>query len=181
MLLTFIMRAIPNLLALCLPVVLAACASPGGDYPSLAIRDVERITDRTEATDPDEALPPLAAPSAELKARLAQLVQQARGAHGDFTSRQNEVRRAVARARGAAIASEIWTEAQVALSSLEAARSQAMVALGELDQLYATERIENWEQETLAAQAIADARDRVDSWVREENEVLSGLIGSTPG
>jgi len=160
-------------LALALP----ACTA-SGDYPSLARRDAERVSGIAEPVAPQPPPPSSAAPpSAQLEARLEGLVGQARAAHARFSGSRQRTERLIAAAGGAPIASESWSVASVALADLESARSNAMVALAELDQLYAAERIEHFESESSVAKAIARARDEVSAMVAEEDAVLARLRG----
>ncbi|MFA7586532.1 MAG: hypothetical protein WCY11_10135, partial [Novosphingobium sp.] len=95
----------------------SACAS-AGDYPSLARRDVERIGNEPAAPPPTVESPPQA-PSSTVVARLSTLVEQARAAHGRFLDRRTRAERQVAGGSGAAIGSENWSVAAVALADLE--------------------------------------------------------------
>ena len=153
--------------------LLGACASDAATYPSLARRPAERVSGTSEvvAATPTAPLPP-AAPSPELSARLAGLVQQAEAAHRRFTSREARARGLVSAAAGAAVASESWAVATIALADLESARSDAMIALADLDQLYAAQRIEGGE-----ALATGAAREAVIALVAQEDLVLASLHG----
>jgi hypothetical protein len=157
-------------LASILALGLTACASTAGKYPSLAIRDAERVQGTFEpdaAPTPAPAPPP---PSAELVARLGQLVDDASRAHRTFTAAVPGAQRAVAAAGGTG--SDSWASAQVALADLDAARSKAAVPLGELDVLYI--------DATLAAEqraAIGAAREQVVGMIGEEDAVLARLRG----
>ena len=170
-------RAIARLTpVLALPLV-SACASPG-DYPSLARRDVERINGSSlpvPAPEPTPATP--VAPSADLSARLGQLVDQARAAHRRFVDRRPRAEQLATAASGAAVASEAWSVATVAIADLEAARSEAMVALAELDALHAAQRVEHHSEDTADGAAILAAREQVLAIVGDEDSVLAALRG----
>ena len=74
--------------------------------------------------------------------------------------------------------SEAWSVAQVALASLEAARSDAMIALADLDSLYVAAKIEAVPTEGSGdVDAIGAARDDVIALVGEEDEALASLRG----
>ncbi len=77
--------------------------------------------------------------------------------------------------------SENWSVATIALAELESARGDATIALADLDQLYAAERVERFASESTAATAIAAARDRIAVWIKEENDVLAQLRGRLMG
>lgn len=145
---------------------LAACASAPGGYPSLAIRDAERVTGTIAAPEP-YVPPPTPAPVLD---RLTQLTGEAASAHAAFLSKAPSARSTVTAARGASAGSENWAQAQVALAGLEAARSQAMVALADLDRLYVDAAVEATELEP-----IAEAREDVIEMVAAEDAVIAEL------
>lgn len=159
-------------LALLLPLLAGACSSVG-DYPSLALRDVER----TGSMMPVEAEPvpqpaPLP-PSADLMSRLDGLVAMARGANATFAANRPAAERAVAAA--GSVTSDSWSTAQIALSSLQASRSSAMVALADLDRMYVDARDEAPLEETPTTRAIAAARDEVGALVANQDQVIAAL------
>jgi hypothetical protein len=170
-----------RLAALALLLPLAAC-SAAQDYPSLARRPAERMTGSAQAVTP-EAPPPSPAPlSPELTTRLAQLVEQARTAHERFAAKRANAERQVAAGGGGAPGSEGWSVATVALSELESSRSDAMVALADLDQLYTTETLAASQTgDESKVMAIAAARDQVTALISEEDDVLARLRGRMAG
>ena len=155
---------------------LSAC-STGGAYPSLERRDVERITGTAEPVTPQaEAAPALPPPSAELSTRVSQLVDQARAAHLRFGERRANAARLIAAGGNAPVASESWSVANMALADLEAARSQTMLALAQLDELYASESVSAVDGGNAGdAAAVAEAWRQVSALAAEEDEVLAGL------
>ena len=170
---------LPALLAILLP----ACTS-SGDFPSLARRDAERIKGTADpvAAEPSPSESPPSPPGAALAARLERLVDQARDAHRRFAERQPRGEQMVAAGRASAPGSEAWALATIALADLEGARSEAMIALADLDQIYAAEQIGSTETTGSAPQtasgdglAIAAARDQVVALVAEEDAVLAAL------
>ncbi len=166
----------PLALPLALALALSACAATK-DYPSLARRPAERVTGTAEVVAPDlRPAPPPAAPSTQFTGRLLQLVEQARGGHRRFADRRGAAERLVAAASGAAQASESWAVANVALGDLDSARSDALVALGELDALYAAESVRASETgESGNADAASAAHAEVGALVAEEEALLAGL------
>ncbi len=100
------------------------------------------------------------------------MVEQARLAHGRFEAARERAERTVAAGSGTARGSEPWAVASVALAGLESARSEAMIALADLDQLYAQARVAGD-----GTVAIAAARDSVAGWIGQEDEVLAALRG----
>jgi hypothetical protein len=154
--------------------LLTGCAADTTNYPSLARRPAERVTGSADVAASAVPVPPApVAPSPDLVARLEQIQAQANAAHNRFTDRLGAAERLVGAARGAAVASESWAVASVALAELEASRSQAMIALADLDQLYAAARIEGG-----PAEAIAQTRDRVIAMVGHEDGALARLRGA---
>ncbi|MDP3675895.1 MAG: hypothetical protein Q8R44_12505 [Novosphingobium sp.] len=154
---------------------LAACASTGdGGYPSLAIRPGERVSG---TADPVPAPAPPRA-TAATGSRIAQLRAQALVAHTRFGERRASAANLSAAAQGAAVASEAWSVAQVALASLEAARSEAMIALADLDSLFVDAK-----NDAVATggsgdvDAIGAARNEVIGWIGEEDATLAALRG----
>ncbi|MXO67616.1 hypothetical protein [Pelagerythrobacter marinus] len=163
-------RAPRHIAALLLAAPLAACAAGGGDYPSLAIRDAERVGGSLEAPEPADPPPAPAPPSAELLARVAQLRAEGESAHSAFREALPTARRAVRAAGGAPVETDRYAAAQVALADLDSHRSRTAIALGDLDALYA--------QATLTFEArapIAAARDAVTALVGEQDAILARL------
>lgn len=155
--------------ALILSLSLAACAADRGEYPSLERRPMERITATYSPAAP--ATPaPLPPPSAAVTGKLDGLIAQARAADGKFRQKEARARSLVGSSAGARLGSESWNVATVAVSELEAARGEAMVALTELDLLF--------NETVLAGQdasAIGQARDTVLGIIGYEDRVLGEL------
>ncbi|MGB3738748.1 MAG: hypothetical protein WA948_05275 [Pontixanthobacter sp.] len=153
------------------PLVLAGCAGSDGEYPSLAIRDVER---RARTYTPPPPLTP-APQIAEVLARVSALRNAANGAHGQFMAAVPVARVAARRARGVSRASTAWSNAQIAIADLESLRSRTGVPLADLDRLYVDSTIA-FTQRT----AIGAARDEVINLVAQEDRILAEL-GSIVG
>lgn len=83
-----------------------------------------------------------------------------------------ETARLVNAAAGTDVTSNRWASAQIALASLESARSQAAVPLGDLDLLHANAAIALEQR-----QAIQAARTAVIGLIAEEDAILSDLRG----
>lgn len=148
---------------------LGACATPSEEYPSLALRDAERVTGTLQPVAPEPYVPP-AQPPAVLD-RLAQLSGEAASAHQAFLAEAPQVRSAVAAARGSEPGAESWARAQVAVAGLEASRSRAMIALADLDRLYVDAAVAGE-----AIDRIGTARDLVALQVDEQNAAIAGLL-----
>jgi hypothetical protein len=155
--------------ALLLPLILSACAGSQGEYPSLERRPMERITAVYSPAAP-AAPAPLPQPPAAVTDRLGGFVAQARSADTKFRDREGRARSLVSNAAGAGIGTDSWSNATVAVSELEAARGEAMVALTDLDLLF--------NEAVLAGQdasAIGQARDTVLGIIGYEDRVLGEL------
>jgi hypothetical protein len=157
------------------PALLTACASAGESrFPSLATRPGERVTGTLEPPPPP-ASPPA---TAETGSRLASLRAKALAAHRKFQERRPSADALSRAAQGATVASEAWSVAQVALAGLEAARSEAMIALADLDSLYIAAKAaavaSGGSGDVDAAEAT---RGEVMALIAEEDAVLANLRG----
>ena len=150
--------------------VLAGCTASSDRYPSLAIRDIERVSGTFEV-DPSDAAPPPSLPAADLE-NIPALIATARSAHQQFIEAAPSARREVAAAIGSNVTDNRWASAQVALADLESLRSQAAIPLGDLDRLHAVASI------TFADKLAVDAaREEVLAMITEEDQVLAELRG----
>ena len=151
---------------------LSGCAASSGDYPSLAIRDVERVEGSFASPERKSIEVPEVETDLEgdLDVVLPTLVAAAEEAHAQFMRLAPTAQRTVAAAAGTATGSPAWASAQVALAELESARSIAAVPLGDIDTLYTARRV--------AAEdvtAIERARQRILELVGEEDRTLAQL------
>lgn len=152
--------------------LLGACASDDGAYPSLARRPAERVT----ATWPPAPPPPEPAPPPLERAttdRLDLLVGQVRSADAKFHGKEGRTRALVSAARGAPMGSEAWSVATVSVSELESARAEAMLAMAELDSLYAEARTQGRD-----VSEIERARQQATAIIAGQDRVLESLKGA---
>ena len=164
--------ALVSALGIALTFTLSACASTSDRYPSLAIRDAERIHASAEAAEPPP--PPLPVqPSADLTRQLAQIRADAHRGHQAFLAAVPRTRSLVNAARGSASASDAWISAQVSLSELEITRRQMMTAMADLDKLLLQTELNGG-----AIDAVTETRDRVSALMDEENALMRQLAGS---
>ncbi len=112
--------------------LLSACTSPGGKYPSLQPRAAEAIDPRVPVTRPMNNRPV----SVSLASKLAGLVGQARSGDAAFEGAASEAEHLAASA--GAPQSESWISAQEALTAAIAARKPTATALGDVDEVAAT-------------------------------------------
>ena len=122
------MRSLPFVALL----AVTACTSAGGPYPSLQPRAAEAIDPRLQSVKPMNDRPV----SPALAAKLAALVDQARGGDAAFEPAAAEAERLAAAA--GAPQSEGWIAAQEALSAAIAARKPTALAQADIDALGAT-------------------------------------------
>lgn len=155
----------------CASLALAACATDEGTYPSLAKRPAERIT-ATWPPAPPTPPPPPAPLDPAVTNQLDLLLAQVRGADARFHAKEGRTRSLVNAAGRAPMGSEAWAVATVAVSELEAARAQAMVAMSELDSLYVTARIEGRD-----VTQIEVARNQATAIIAQQDRVLDSLKG----
>lgn len=148
---------------------LGGCAGMSSDYPSLKIRDAERVQGTFEPVPAQQAIEPAPAP-ADLPGRLASLGEQAQSAHADFMAAVPATEQAVAAAVGTNIDSNAWAAAQIALADLDAARSRVSLVLGDLDLLYVDATLDFTQRK-----AIGTARDGVVALVKQEDAALARL------
>lgn len=112
--------------------VLSACSSAGGPYPSLQPRAAEAIDPLVQPVRPINDRPVAAA----LARQLAALVDQARSGETEFEPAVANAER-LATAAGAP-QSESWIAAQEALTAAIAARRPTAMALADIDAIGAT-------------------------------------------
>ena len=112
--------------------LVSACSTPGGPYPSLQPRAAESIDPRVPISRPINDRPV----SGPLAARLAALIDQARSGDAAFNSAAAAAERLASGA--ATVRSESWIAAQEALSAAIAARRPVAAALSDIDELGAT-------------------------------------------
>ena len=157
-------------LALSAALPLAACAAYSDEgYPSLAIGDRGRVSGTFEPAAPQ--LPDLPATAGVDAASLTALLAEARSAHDAFLGEAQPARARVSAARGAARDSDAWSRAQIAVATLESARSLTMVTLADLDRIMVDADMTGQSTaEIVAAQA------QVDALVSEESQLIDQLL-----
>ncbi len=149
--------------------LLSACARDTGEYPSLARRPAERLTATFDAPQAPEIVV-LPAPSAAVTGQVGPLVNAAERADAIFRQREPRARSLVGSSGGAKMGTESWAVATIAVSELEVARSEAMLALADLDTLYNDTRVRGEDPG-----AIGAARDTVTGLIARQDQVLGEL------
>lgn len=144
---------------------LSACATPADQYPSLAIRDVERVVGTADPVVAPPYVPP--APAAATLDRLTQLQSAATAAHAAFIAQEARDRGVIARLSGAATGSDGWAVGLAALAELQGARSRTMVALADLDRIHVDAAVAGEDLSRVAA-----VRDAVAALVAQEDAMI---------
>ena len=151
--------------------LLGACARDTGEYPSLARRPAERLTATFDAPPAPVAVV-LPAPGPAVIGQIGPLVSAAQRADAKFRQREPRARSLVGSSSGAKMGSELWAVATIAVSELEVARAEGMLALADLDTLYNDTRVRGEEPG-----AIGAARDTVTGLIGRQDQVLGELRG----
>jgi hypothetical protein len=161
---------------------LAGCASTGRPYPSLERRPAEResgsMSPVAGATPTPEA-PPMQ--TTGLAGQLDSLLARAQAADREFRAVEPRASRAVAAAAGSGVGSESWSLAQVQLAQLESARSNAMIALADLDAMYVAAKAAEVDAPSADVAPIEAVRNRVIDLIAAEDDTLSALRGRVAG
>ena len=149
--------------------LVAGCARDTCEYPSLARRPAERLTATFDApAAPEVFVSP--APSAAITGQVGPLVSAAQRADAKFRQREPHARSLVGSNSGAKMGSESWAVATIAVSELEVARAEAMLALADLDTLYNDTRVRGEDPG-----AIGAGRDTVTGLIARQDQVLGEL------
>jgi len=158
----------PIILSVAAAMALTGCAGPSELYPSLSIRDAERVSGTFEPIEPEPYVP--APIGAEVLRRIGTLRADAVRANDRFQAAAQRTRNTVAAARGVAPGGENWSVAQVALAELESSRSDGMIALAELDQLFVQASLDAAE-----LSEIEEARSQVAALVASQDQTITAL------
>ena len=117
---------------------LTGCASIEGDFPPLSKRPYESADPLAE---PEAVAAPLSTTlPADLQTKVTALLARARAAQASFNTALPAATNAAQSAAGGTVGSESWVNAHMLLSRADAARSDSVAALGEIDRLIAGER-----------------------------------------
>ena len=147
--------------------LLAGCAGSGDKYPSLAIRDVERVQGEYNPVPSPDPEPIRAVASA---GDLNALVAQALKASADFNATLPRARSRISAGRGQSSDSNARQIALVALADLTSIANDTATPLGDLDRLKAEAAT------TFAPVAeIEAARAQVLPLVEEQGRTLDSL------
>lgn len=122
-----------SLLLISSTLLLAACGTPDGGFPSLERRPYETEKPVEEPVSAVPA-PPLSLP-ANLAAKVDALVRQHEAANTAFDAGLPSMQNIAAKAAGSAPGNENWVNAHLMLSRLDKTRADSVAALGAFDGL----------------------------------------------
>lgn len=148
---------------------IAACAAGGGRYPSLELRPAERVAGTFTPVPQAEGPAPM--PEGTL-GKLGALEATARAAHARFVEQTPSARAVVAAGRGADVSDNRWGAAQIALADLDGIRSEAAIALGDIDLMFVDATLADSDRE-----AIERSRQAILALIAQEDTVLAELRG----
>ena len=146
----------------------AGCAENTSKYPSLSIRQAERVSGTFQPPSPEPAPP--APPEPAVLDRLDSLRADAANANARFLTAAKNAQGPMAAAANAAPGSESWSVAQIALAQVSSARSDTMKALADLDRIYV-----NAVDQGNDLSRITEVRNEVQTVVDSEDRTLAGL------
>jgi hypothetical protein len=161
-------RRTAAMLSIAASLLLAGCAKDSELYPSLAIRDQERVTGAFDPVEPPPDIPPRQ--GAATQGNLARYRADAADAHKRVLAAAEQARAPLAAARGKDTGGDEWASASIALANVEAARSETMIALAEIDLLYVAAQTQAGE-----LGAIVGALSEVNAMVLEEDRLIATL------
>ena len=153
--------------------MLGGCAANSDRYPSLAIRDFERVQGTFEVAGEVEAFDPPAPANPSAVAQAANLVAEARMAHQEFIDLVPLAGEKLRASESMGPEDYEWTEGQLTLAALDIQRSKVAILLGDLDLMFADASLS---YEELGQ--IEEARETVRQLVAEEDTILSSLFQS---
>lgn len=161
----------PTAVALAAPVLLAGCAAPAVDAPSLLPRPIENVS-----FDEPAAKPVTIVPDPALDAEIGEAKQALAEAAANFAAALDRVAPLVEAAEGAGIGSDAWLDAQVALAALDDARATSLATLSNLDGL----AIERGVAGKPAYPALEALRNEAQTQVGAESERIDGFVDRLP-
>ncbi|WP_271078359.1 hypothetical protein [Aurantiacibacter sp. MUD61] len=160
-----LLRALP---LAALPLV-AACASPSDDYPSLALRDGELVTGTMLPAESEPYVP--APPAPATIESVNSLIGTVRDANAQFMDELPSVRRQIAAGRNASVGSDAWSNAQVALAGLQTRHNEGMIAMADLVRIYAEISAEGE-----AIEAVEGPYEEAAELLDQQHEIIAELI-----
>lgn len=153
-------------------VALGGCAASSDKYPSLTLRDFEKVSAATPAPAPTPAssAPMPTTMNSDAFQQLMAERDSARRAHAAFMTALPNAQRKSSAARGSGPASNVWADAQLAIAELTVHRSLTAEALGNIDELIAQASIA---QRGLPSQITYQTE--VSALVERQDRAIAGL------
>lgn len=102
--------------------------------------------------------------------RLGALEAAARAAHARFVAQAPSARAVVSAGRGADVSDNRWGAAQIALADLDGIRSEAAIALGDIDLLFVDATLADSDRA-----AIERSRQAIVALIAQEDATLAEL------
>lgn len=163
-----------TLFAVGVMIMLSACSSPNGKFPSLERRAYETSAPVTDAASP-AVLPPTTL-SAALQSSVDALLARHKAADRKFAAGLRAMQTTAANAAGSSPGTEKWVNAHLLLSRLDKARADSVAVLGEMDGLIAGQFEDDSRYVTLLVEIQQDIADDVAAQ-RAEIDRMSRQIG----
>ena len=151
---------------------LGGCAGNSGDYPSLAIRDAERVTGSLSPA----SQPPATALSAQTIESIDTALLSAQSMHARFLGARPQAAALVDAARGSEPESDNRAKALIAMANLTSLHSETAIALAELDRM----EVEAATQ-FAPVDAIRSAQVEVKKLVTDQDTILDALWSEIDG
>lgn len=156
---------------------LAACATPDGEFPSLAKRPFETQAPVKEPQEAEIELPDVL--PVTLAASVNSMMARHKAAQGKFDAAFPGARSAMNAASGSGVASEAWIVAQVKLSQLDKARSDSVGVQGEMDILVIQQLdAESLSKAELLSPLLAPYQAQIVADVAKQNAEIGKLANS---
>lgn len=160
---------------LAMATLLAACAGSSDRYPSLSLRDFERVQGQFPTADSQpEQLRPSPLPVAAVE-QVSDAIGEARIRHSQFLAQAEKARGVVSAARGSNPDDKRWAMALIEVAELDSRHGVTTGLLADLDALYANASLE-FQQREEVAQAQAEIAQMVASEQQAIDE-LAALLG----
>lgn len=163
----------PASIALVALLLLAACSTPTGNFPSLEKRDYESDDPIAE---PEELPVEIAsALSPALKVKADALLVRYRSGQAAFDSGLPEIRRIAASAAGSKPGTETWVNAHLKLSRLDKARAESVAALSAIDDLVSETEDLDLKSGPAQAPLLVPIQREIATGVSVQNQIIDQL------
>lgn len=159
-----------------LSAVTTACASDSDRYPSLSLRDFERVQGEFTVAEGSSASLRPEPLGIEKVSQVSESLAKANARHEAFIEQVEAARPTVIAAAGSTPEDSRWSLALVEIAELDTRRGATASLLADLDLLYADASLEF--QERIA---IAQARADIDALVQVERKAIDELLSVLSG